>query len=83
MRCGSGGGCIDNYCSGGIATRIDIEKGVGISDGINTRHERFAKRPDSGVFLHGFQVPHWEKVIELVKRAALVVPGVNYIGWGV
>lgn len=83
MRCGRGGGCIDNFCAGGILMRIDQDSGTVISDGVNQKHERWLRAPDTGVLLHGFQVPHWDKVLETVREAALVVPGVNYTGWDI
>lgn len=83
LRCGVGDMVVDNGGSGGLLARIDPETGVVISDGCNKTHERFSKHPDSGVMLHGFQIPHWDKVLDICRRAMDEVPGVNYVGWDV
>ena len=83
LRCGSGSGCIDNYCAGGFACKVDPETGIVISDGINESQVRYYKHPTSNVIFHGFQIPHWNKVIEIVKEAAKVVPEVQYVGWDI
>lgn len=83
LRCGSGGGSIDNYSAGGLAAKIDPETGIVISDATNSKHERLYKHPDTGVFFHGFQIPHWEKVLKMLEDVTHRVPGVGYTGWDV
>lgn len=83
LRCGSGGGSIDNYSAGGLAAKIDPETGIVISDATNSKHERLYKHPDTGVFFHGFQIPHWDKVLEMLEDVTHRIPGVGYTGWDV
>ena len=83
FRCGSGGGCVDNYSSGGMAVKVEPETGILISDARNGRHDRFVRHPDSGVMFHGFQIPHWDMVKEMLEKTVRVVPGVGYTGWDV
>ena len=83
LRCGSGSGNIDNYHAGGFAAKIDPETGVVVSDGCNMLHERVIKHPDTKVLFHGFQIPYWSKVLEMINNAAKEVDGVRYVGWDV
>lgn len=83
LRCGRGSECVDNYRAGGFAAKVDPETGVVISDGSNFLNQRFYKHPETGVLFHGFQIPHWDKAIELLEKAVKVVPGVRYTGWDI
>lgn len=83
LRCGSGGNCIDNHGAGGWALKIEPVSGIVVSDGCNIRRIRQCKHPDSGIIFHGFQIPHWDKVLQLVEEAGTIVPGVRYVGWDV
>lgn len=83
LRCGVAGETIDNFCAGGILAKVDSETGIVISDGINVKHERFYRHPTSRIFFHGFQIPNWNKVTDLVRNASKEISGVGYIGWDV
>jgi hypothetical protein len=39
--------------------------------------------PDSGEKIIGFEIPNWSEVLNTVKRCALMVPELRYIGWDV
>lgn len=41
------------------------------------------RHPDTGVFLEGFRVPHWERAIALVSSAHHSIEGLTAIGWDV
>ena len=83
LRCGSGGSCIDNYCNGGYAAKVDPETGTVISDGCNIANRRVSRHPDTGVYFHGFTIPHWDKVLDMLNSAVKKVDGVGYVGWDV
>lgn len=76
-------GCIDNYCAGGWAAKVDADTGTVLSYGCNARGERVPRHPKTGVYFPGFVIPMWDKVIALLEDAVKVVPGVSYIGWDV
>lgn len=83
IRVGGKGQCIDNICSGGMYAPVD-ENGMVFHDAFCELEERFyACHAESGVPFVGFQVPCFHEAVMLVKRAALVVPQVGYIGWDV
>lgn len=83
IRVGGKGQCIDNICSGGMYAPVD-ENGVIFHDAFCEMEERFyAYHMESGVKFVGFQVPCFREAVELVKKAAMVVPQVGYVGWDV
>ena len=65
----------------GNMPRIDPETGLIFTDGADKKGHTFACHPDSGVRFKGFQIPHWEEVLSMVKQAAMMVPGNHYCGW--
>lgn len=77
------GGVTDNYSSGGIACGVDPKTGIILTNGSNEEDERFETHPLSGVKFKGFQIPHWDLVLERAEEALRLVDGVNYVGWDV
>ena len=83
VRMGQKGAKVDNISSGGMYAPVN-------SDGIIT-HAAFcdkegichAVHPTSGTNLIGFEIPYFKEAVELVKKAALVVPDMRYIGWDI
>lgn len=83
IRMGQKGAKVDNISSGGMYSPVN-------SEGIIT-HAAFCDKegichevhPTSGTRLIGFEIPCFREAVELVKKAALVVPGMRYIGWDV
>lgn len=43
----------------------------------------FEVHPISNVKLIGYEIPHYDKVVELINECAKTVKEVKYIGWGV
>ena len=81
LRVGRGDSLVDNFSAGGISALIDPETGVICSDGADKKGNRYTEHPDTHVAFRGFQIPEWDKAVELVKKAALTVPGTHYCGW--
>ncbi len=81
LRVGRGESVVDNFSAGGISALIDPETGAVCSDGADKKGNRYIEHPDTGVTFRGFQIPEWEKAVEIVKKAALTVPGDHYCGW--
>lgn len=82
-RIGNNGKFVDNLNSGGMAAIVNIEDGsitlpAADKDGITYIHH-----PYTNEAIVGFNIPMWDKIIELVKQAALVVPEVGYVGWDI
>lgn len=83
LRIGSGNSCVDNLHAGGISASVDIKSGLVYVPGINNNFTRSFFHPYSNKLLIGFQIPNWNKVIDTVKEAALMIPQIRYIGWDV
>ena len=81
LRVGQHGSVIDNTSAGGISVIIDPETGVLSTDGADKRGQHYETHPDTGVRFRGFQIPDWADAVEMVKKAALMVPGNRYCGW--
>ena len=76
----------DNFSTGNLAAAVDIPTGLVISPGIKRLaacSDNYESHPVTNQKILGLQVPHWGKVIELVKEAALVFPQVRTVGWDV
>lgn len=83
LRAGRAGKTADNFHHYGIAATIDIDTGVVNSPGIDRDYNRYILHPDSGAQIIGYKIPSWDKVVDIVSRAAVVVPEVRYVGWDV
>lgn len=83
LRIGRKGKTADNFHHYGIAATIDVETGIVNSLGIDREFKRYIVHPDSGERIIGFEIPAWDKVVDIVSRAAMVIPEVRYVGWDV
>lgn len=81
FRTGRKGSFIDNCATGGVFATIDTAKGVICSDSCDEFGNRFSVHPDSGIALKGFQLPEWDKAVEMCKEAALLTPDLKYLSW--
>ncbi len=83
LRIGRTGKIADNFHHHGIAVTVDPNTGIVNSLGIDNEFKRYIVHPDSGEQIIGFKIPSWDRVVELVRRDAMVIPEVRYIGWDV
>ena len=79
----STGSALDNLFQGAIIADVDIETGIVITNGINRLKQEFENHPVSYKIIKGFQIPHWEEIIEMVNKLNTVVPNAGYIGWDI
>ena len=82
VRIGRSGSVVDNQCKGGISTTIDQNGKLGKSafGGYSTDN---IVMTDSGITLDGYQLPSYDKAIEMVKRLHLKLPFFDIVGWDV
>ncbi len=76
----------DNFSAGNIAAPINIETGevsVPARQKLSACSPLFYHHPKTGIAITGFTVPAWDRVIETVKKAAMVIPEVRTVGWDV
>lgn len=48
----------------------------------NMYGNRFERHPSSGTLIKGFQIPHWDTVLDFVRQCAEAC-GVDYVGWDI
>lgn len=82
LRVGKGNSVIDNASAGGVFGVVNIDTGR-IYAACDRWGNSFDVHPDSGKHLIDFEVPKWQEVKALVKKAAQVLPKVHYVGWDV
>ena len=77
------GKCVDNFNSGGMTAKVDVDTGKIIEEAVNKKGEIFENHPITNTKIKNFQIPNWEEAKEMVKDAAKLSPNVRYIGWDV
>lgn len=82
VRIGRSGSVIDNQSAGGMSTTIDKDGKLG-KFAFGGYAEDNVDRTDTGVILEGYQLPSYDKAIEMVKRMHLKLPFFDIIGWDV
>lgn len=82
LRMGNGG-IVDNFCSGGMLTPIDLETGKLRYDAADQENNVYPVHPTTGKTIAGYQIPRFDEVKDFVRKAALVIPEVRYVGWDV
>lgn len=80
IRIGRKNQIIDNQCAGGISTSISKEGKLG-KFAYGGYSEDNVLVTDTGVVLDNYQIPSYDKVVEMVKRMHLRLPYSNMIGW--
>ena len=82
-KAGSGGAACDNTGRGGITCRLDIDRGVIISNGHSEELEEFAAHPATGITFRGYRIPMAAECKALALKAALKYPAFRYVGWDI
>lgn len=85
LRMGIGGRSVDNWCTGGLAVRIN-EDGTLEENGWFEKPNRGpqAVHPDTGIRFKGYALPYWEEAVRLVLHAHnTLVPDLFGVGWDV
>lgn len=82
VRIGRSGSVVDNQCAGGISTTISEDGKLG-KEAFGGFSKDNIYKTDTGVVLDGYQLPSYDKAIEMVKRLHLNLPFFNIVGWDV
>ena len=77
------GALVDNFHAGGIIASVDVKTGITCMDAIDLDGVHFPVHPDSKLQTLGFQLPNWDKVLEITEKAALRLEGAAMVGWDV
>lgn len=81
LKVGANGNFVVCAALGSFDACIDPETGVVETDGWLESRKTFKKHPDTGITIPGFQVPEWQQAIALVKKLALSLDTIRYVGW--
>lgn len=73
----------DNFHQEGIAASVDVKTGIVNSAGCDMHLRHHLVHPVTKEKIIGYTIPQWDEAIEMVKKAALIVPEVAYVGWDV
>jgi len=82
----AGANMADNYWrQGNLLAKIDMMQGrvERVLSGKGLELVRHEHHPDTGAALVGFQIPHWQRMVDTVIEAARLMRHVPMIGWDV
>ena len=78
---------VDNISRGGAMAIVDMNSGTlkkyAYPGFKNSGTKLLTKHPKTGTVFEGFKLPYIKEAIDLVSRAALLMPGLRIIGWDV
>ena len=83
FKMGRDGRVVDNY---GLHGPVDLETGEFLypaHSGDTTAGKHYTEHPNTHQPLIGYHVPYMKEAVQMVKKAALVLPQMRYIGWDV
>lgn len=77
------GDAITDTADGCVAYPISIKYGVIEGPGINEvlNSKQYFYHPGCDKLVVGMKIPMWEQVLEVVTKAAKMIPQIRYIGW--
>lgn len=74
-------GVVDNFHAGGVAAGVDLETGVVCTNAVNLNGDIFTHSPATNEPIKGFRIPHWDKIVEICKKASLRFETTRLVGW--
>ena len=83
FKMGNLGKHVDNMENDGLACPVDMETGKICGVAHTSKLVNYDAHPYTGVPLLGYQLPFIPEALDLVKKAALVVPQIGHVGWDV
>ena len=83
FRIGNNGKSVDNFNNGGMVVPVDEVTGIVKDRAIDKNKVLYEVHPYTNTTIKGFKFPDWDKALEMVKKAATVIPEMGYIGWDV
>jgi hypothetical protein len=82
LRVGRQGAIVDNGFAGGIA--IPVGKDGKLSNsGCSLKGYKRIEHSDSGIIFKGYQIEHFEEIIDVAKRAHTNLPHFDFVGWDI
>jgi hypothetical protein len=82
-KSGNEGKFVDNMENSGLCCPVDVKTGKICNVAHTSKLITYDTHPYSKVKLIGYKIPYIKEAMELVKKAALEIPEVKYVGWDV
>ena len=82
IRMGNSGNVVDNFNHGGLFTTIE-ENGVISKPAVDKLGNIYEYHPYTNTKIIGFKIPYFDEAIDFVKKMALEIPQVGYVGWDI
>lgn len=73
----------DNFSADGMVCDVDLDTGLVLTNAVDKKGAEYDAHPYGGKVFKGFQIPHWDRVIETARGAMEVLDGINYVGWDI
>lgn len=88
QRIGAHGNYVDNISCGGSSARIDVETGRVIPPFYTNAFQKIDTtqlgwKNEWNNCKEGFVIPYWTETVEMLKKAAQVIPEIHIVGWDV
>lgn len=83
LRAGVGQSIVDNYSAGGVLYEVDTETGIIDHKGIQGDNYNIVFHPGTNTCMLGFQLPNYDILKKVVKKAHKSIPQCRFIGWDV
>jgi hypothetical protein len=80
MRFGVGKAYVDNWSAGGVSIGVDLKTGKLRKVAYDKRGNQYLRHPSSQVLFEGFQIPEWQRVLELAHRVQRGLPFCRMLG---
>ena len=72
-----------NASSDALFALIDVDTGRVTTNLVDYEHIKYEKHPTTGMPVKGFVIPMWDKVEELLDKAAAVLPQMGLVSWDI
>lgn len=82
-KSGNKGKFVDNMENDGLCCPVDTNTGKISAVAHTSKLIVYDKHPYTNIELVGYELPYINEAMELVKKAALEIPEVKYVGWDV
>lgn len=83
IRMGNSDRPVDNINAGGMYSPVDLQTGKISCVAYDKNRNVYTQHPRTGCPLVGYQIPYWDAVMDLCRKAAYKVPQMGYVGWDV
>ena len=83
IRVGGAGSFVDNSCSGGMLTMIDLETGITKYPACDFEMKEFITHPATNMKLEGITIPYFKESKELLEEISRIEPNIRYTAWDI